>query len=206
MATVVVLCQWLFVSYGMKEAIKSYADSLINDVPHSAYEALLSLMCIGIVLLLTWKGRRAGRYIAGLLLMEYSFLLYCSTVIFRKVLPEREFDLMPFWSYRAIMDGKEQYLAENIMNVVVFMPVGILLGIAIRGRNVWTALLVGVGLSVGIETLQFVFKKGFSELDDVMHNTLGCMIGYGVYILARYGYERISKRGMAVLLIPLCTS
>ena len=102
---------------------------------------------------------------------------------------------MPFWSYRAILDGKEQYLAENIMNVVAFVPVAVLLGIAIRGRNVWTAMLVGAGLSVGIETLQFVFKKGFSELDDVMHNTLRCMIGYGVYALIRYGYERISKLG-----------
>lgn len=23
--------------------------------------------------------------------------------------------------------------------------------------------------------------KGFSEIDDVIHNTLGCMIGYGIY-------------------------
>lgn len=41
--------------------------------------------------------------------------------------------------------------------------------------------------------------KGFSELDDVMHNTLGCMIGYGIYSLVRVGYERISERNMAIL-------
>ena len=176
----------------MKEAIKSYTNSLINDVPHSTYEVLLSVMCIGIVLLLAWKERRAGRYIAGLLLVEYSFLLYCSTVIYRKVLPEKQFDLMPFWSYRAIMDGKEQYLAENIMNVAVFVPVGLLLGIALRERSLWSALLVGAGLSVGIEALQFVFKKGFTEFDDVMHNTLGCLIGYGALCLVRYGYDSLS--------------
>ncbi len=183
----------------MKEAIKSYTNSLINDVPHSTYEGMLSAMCIGIVLLLAWRGRRAGKYIAGLLLEEYSFLLYCSTVIYRKMLPEQQFDLMPFWSYRAIMDGKEQYLAENIMNIVVFVPVGILFGIAMRSRNVWVALLLGAGLSVGIEVSQFVFKKGFTEVDDVMHNTLGCLIGYGVYSIGKYVDERFSKRRVDVL-------
>lgn len=33
-------------------------------------------------------------------------------------------------------------------------------------------------LSSLIEVLQFVFKKGLCELDDVFHNVLGCMIGY----------------------------
>ena len=53
------------------------------------------------------------------------------------------------------------------------------------------ALLVGLCLSVSIEALQFVFKFGFSELDDVIHNTLGCMIGYGVYALvtARFAVQ-----------------
>lgn len=33
-----------------------------------------------------------------------------------------------------------------------------------------------------IEMLQFVFKKGYAEFDDVFHNALGCLIGYGVYV------------------------
>lgn len=181
----------------MREDIKSYADSLINDVPHSVYEVLLTLMCIGIILFLTWKGRRAGRYIAGLLLVEYSFLLYCSTVIYRKALPEREFDLMPFWSYTAIQEGKEELLVENLMNVVVFVPVGLLLGFMVNGswlkvKRAWLiVLMTGLVISVSIEAMQYFFHKGFAETDDVIHNTLGCMIGYGIYALARYGYERL---------------
>lgn len=109
---------------------------------------------------------------------------------------------MPFWSYRAIMDGKEQYLAENIMNVVVFVPIGILLGFMINGsrfkvKSVWLfVLMTGLVISVLIEAMQYFFHKGFAETDDVMHNTLGCMIGYGMYALTRYGYKRISKRSV----------
>ena len=39
-------------------------------------------------------------------------------------------------------------------------------------------VIIGCGISVTIESLQFLFMRGFSELDDVMHNTLGCILGY----------------------------
>ena len=44
-------------------------------------------------------------------------------------------------------------------------------------------LFLGGGLSVFIELLQLIFKKGFCETDDVIHNVLGCLIGYYIYRL-----------------------
>ena len=125
------------------------------------------------------------RYSVALLLIEYIFLIFCSTVFFRTTSELRKYDIHPFWSYKAIQDGREELLAENIMNVVVFIPVGLLLGIAFKQMTWWKALLIGCGISVTIESLQFLFKRGFSELDDVMHNTLGCLIGYGIYLIGR---------------------
>ena len=58
-------------------------------------------------------------------------------------------------------------------------------------------LLIGCSISVTIEALQFCFMKGFSEVDDVMHNTVGCLIGYGVYAVVRYGFEIACKRSVA---------
>ncbi len=86
------------------------------------------------------------------------------------------------------------------MNVIVFIPVGMMLGSLLRVKgSCLIVLLIGCSISVTIETLQFCFMKGFSEVDDVMHNTLGCLIGYGIYAIARYGYERISIRSVGVL-------
>lgn len=64
------------------------------------------------------------------------------------------------------------------MNVVVFIPVGLLLGIAFKQMKWWIALLIGCGISITIEALQFFLMRGFSEFDDVMHNTLGGVVGY----------------------------
>lgn len=36
--------------------------------------------------------------------------------------------------------------------------------------------IIGCGISVSIEALQFFFMRGFLELDDVKHNTVGCLI------------------------------
>ena len=85
------------------------------------------------------------------------------------------------------------------MNVVAFVPVGILFGCTFRSMTWWKVMLIGGGVSVLIETIQFYFKRGFSEVDDVMHNTAGCLIGYGVYSLMRCGYERIGKRRLETL-------
>ena len=46
--------------------------------------------------------------------------------------------------------------------------------------------MIGGGTSVSIETMQFFLKRGFSEVDDVMHNKMGCLIGYGIYKLLKF--------------------
>ena len=179
----------------MSDEFKQYIVSLYQDIPQEVYEGLLSVFCLGLVIFIAWKGLKTGlRYSTTLLLVEYIFLIFCSTVIFRVACETRKYDFQPFWSYQAIQDNREDLLAENIMNVVVFVPVGLLLGIAFKQMTWWKALMIGC-ISVTIESLQFFFLRGFSEVDDVIHNTVGCMIGYGIYAVARYGYERISKLG-----------
>ena len=156
-----------------------YVSQLANDIPRVVYEGTASVFCIGLVVFVAWKGFKRGiRYSSMLLLAEYVFLMFCSTVFCRVTKEARRYDFHPFWSYRAIQDGQVNLLPQNIMNVVVFMPVGLLLGIIFRQMTWWKAFLTGFGISVSIETLQFVFHKGFCEIDDIMHNTLGCLIGY----------------------------
>jgi len=165
----------------------NYAYELIKDIPSDVFEGLTSIICIGMVVFIAWKGWKTGlRYSATLLLIEYVFLIFCSTVIFRVASQSRTYDFHPLWSYKAIQDSRLELLSENIMNVVVFVPIGVLLAIAFKQMTWWKALLIGCSISVTIEALQFWFMKGFSEMDDVMHNTVGCIMGYIIYsILVR---------------------
>lgn len=178
----------------MKAELIKYLEVLINESPPYVYELLLAIFCLGIVMIVIFKSEAVKRSIAKLLLTEYIALIYSSTVICRNVSIVRKFDYTPFWSY-----DKADLFMENIMNVWIFIPIGLLLGAAIINLR-WTKVLaIGCAISISIEFLQLALKRGFSEVDDVMHNTLGCLIGYSLYCLLRYGYEKLSKRCVAVL-------
>ncbi len=178
----------------MREQFRVYIDSLYKNIPTEVYEGLLSLFCLALVILFAFcRIRKILKYSSGLLLVEYVFLLFCSTVIFRTIGETRQYNFQPCWSYNSIHEGNEDLLVENIMNVVVFIPVGLLLGIAFKQVKWWKALLIGCGISVAIEALQFFYNKGFSEVDDVIHNTLGCMIGLGVYQLLLFICQLVKR-------------
>lgn len=177
----------------MKEHFRQYILDLYKDVPSEIYEGLLAVFCLGAVVMMAFWGIKRGLwYSAGLLLVEYVFLLFCSTVFFRAYSETRGHNFRPFWSYE-----RQDLLIENIMNVAVFVPIGVLLSVTIsrwkmfdgsRKRGWLVALTVAVGLIISgsIETLQYFFKRGFAEVDDVIHNTLGCLIGLGLaYIILK---------------------
>jgi glycopeptide antibiotics resistance protein len=159
----------------MRDEFKQYIISLYKDIPQEVYEGLLSVFCLGVVLFVAFKGLRTGlRWSLLLLLIEYVFLIFCSTVIFRPTSETSQYDFHPFWSY-----DRPELFVENIMNVIVFIPVGMILGSLLRVKGSWlVVLLIGCSISITIEALQFCFMKGFSEVDDVMHNTVGCLIGW----------------------------
>lgn len=156
-----------------------YSVELVNSIPHDLYIMLLVIFCAGCFALIGLRGLKGGwRQVLGLLLVEYIFLVYGSTVIFRDIQEKRSYNYKLFWSYEKIRDTNDpNLLPENVMNVVVFVPVGLLAAAVVRKYRLVFPVAVGLAISVSIEALQFCFKKGFSEFDDVFHNTLGCLIG-----------------------------
>lgn len=168
--------------------VKVYATTVAGAIPAAVYWGLLAMFVIGVVVLLLWKDvRTGGRYVSALALSEWIALVLCATVIFRSTKAERGFRLIPFSSYWDF--GPHSYLLEmigqNLLNVLLFVPVGFLLGCGFLNMTWKRALLTGCGLSVVIEILQLLSHKGCCEVDDVLHNTLGCLIGYGTYIAIR---------------------
>ena len=164
--------------------IQFYATNVASDVPIEISCGLLGLFVVGLLILIWWKGLRRGlRYGTVLLLAEWICLVLCAIVIFRETSAERGYNLMPFWSYWDY--GEQSYFMEMfgeiILNVLLFVPIGFLAGCGLERMTFKKVLFLGGGLSVFIELLQFIFKKGFCETDDVIHNVLGCIIGYGLW-------------------------
>ena len=123
------------------------------------------------------------RCVYSLLLYVYLFLILGSTVFFRTYNNEVGHNFTPFWSYAAISGGRDDLIVENALNLLMLLPVGFLLGLSLKYVRWWQVLCVGIVSSTFIEVLQFFWRRGFSEFDDIIHNTIGCMIGYGLYRL-----------------------
>ena len=152
----------------MKELFKQYLIDLYHDVPQEVYEGLLSVFCLGAVFIIAFKGFRKGwRCVAGLLLADYVALLYCSMVIFRPYTEDAGPDFTPFWSYAAINEGRIELIPENVMNAVVFVPVGLLLSAVFQSVKWWKVLCIGCLISISIEVMQLLFHRGFAETDDL---------------------------------------
>ena len=164
----------------MYNIFDTYLDVLKDSIPDYVYEIVLIVACFSFVLFVTLKQDREGfKWFCLLILIEYVFLLLSSTVFFRSYTPAQPYNLVPFWSYRVILYGDSSIeLPEKIMNLVVFIPVGLLLGSAFQRIKWWQVLATGFLISLSIEMLQFTLKRGFAEFDDVFHNTMGCLIGY----------------------------
>lgn len=169
-----------------------------RDIPVPVLIGLLLLSCVGVFFLLVFLGWKRGiRWSGRLLLLEYlTFILFLSFIL-RSSQGEHVANMIPFWSYRAILAGEQYVLVQVIMNVLAFIPVGLLFGCFLGRSKWWMALLIGGGFSVLIEILQFVFKRGMAEFDDVFHNVLGCLIGYGLYVGVTWLVEfLLKKRGV----------
>lgn len=95
---------------------------------------------------------------------------------------------MDIWNKKGHTAG----LIEVLLNIALFIPIGLLLSVSIRNLNWWHVAIVGCCLSLIIELLQLVTGKGLCETDDLIHNMLGAMIGWGMYVLIRKGIKYAS--------------
>ena len=118
--------------------IRVYGASVAGGIPLEIYWGMLGVFVVGLLVLIWWKGFWLGlRYGAVLLLAEWVFLVLCAIVLFREPSSERGYNLMPFWSYWDY--GGHSYFmemfGENILNVLLFVPIGLLAGCGLRGMT-----------------------------------------------------------------------
>ena len=94
----------------------------------------------------------------------------------------------------------------------MFVPLGFWLPVGKeKFRVFWRTYLIGFLMTVGIEAIQLVLSLGICEVADVFNNTLGTMIGYGLYKAVSYVvllFKKEKPRAMPILLcqMPLIMS
>lgn len=107
--------------------------------------------------------------------------------------------LIPFHSYYTVFTGgQRELLRSNFMNMLLFYPAGLLAGTVLPKRwKGWHKVLliasVCCAMSLSVELGQYYGRLGLGETDDVIHNTLGAVIGVKVSLAIQGPIQRKEK-------------
>lgn len=78
--------------------------------------------------------------------------------------------------------GFKEFICNIIGNILIMVPFGYFLPIIWRRFNRIMKVTLAAGVfSVMIEVLQYIWKVGSSDIDDIILNTLGGFIGFLLY-------------------------
>lgn len=126
----------------------------------------------------------------------YGFVLLDMTLLGREPHEELRYQLELFWEYRLAFEFEAGRLTvENLEflwyirnNISLFVPLGVFLSeflSAYRKNTIIMVLITGFLVSLLLETGQLVFRIGLFELDDILNNTIGAILGFCFYALTQ---------------------
>ncbi|MGM2838446.1 MULTISPECIES: VanZ family protein [Bacillus cereus group] len=106
-------------------------------------------------------------------------------------------NLVPFRSTIRYLTEFDSYnidivLMNTLGNVIIFIPFGFLLPLLFKQiNNVKMASKIFIKFILLIESLQLLTFTGVFDIDDIMLNMLGALIGYGSFVGMKYILERV---------------
>lgn len=120
------------------------------------------------------------RIVLVFLLITYTYCVLQLTILSRVPLPKYNgID----WVFLSRWSESDAQKACYIANIVMFFPLGVLLPMAGKPmRHILVAAPVATICSIGIEAVQLKYHLGACQLDDVLLNSLGFLIGFLVYL------------------------
>lgn len=125
------------------------------------------------------------KLVLGAVFIGYIIFVLELTVFGRGTSHYLQMNLQPFSGY---IDAWKKYslrdLQNCIFNILMFVPLGIFLPlISSKFKKFKWLLLIVLSATLSIETYQTLSGAGIFELDDLMNNSLGGIMGYQLYRL-----------------------
>lgn len=157
------------------------------------------------------KKRKQFRVLGKILFVVYIlfilyFLIFSDWYGRSGVMEDYHYNLTPlreikrFWEYR---DQLGIWSVVNLFgNVLVFVPFGFFEPMASKKRSFLGTVADGLFLSMVVEVFQLVSKVGRFDVDDLILNTLGAIVGYLLFLICNamrrmYGAKRSRQRKRA---------
>lgn len=93
-------------------------------------------------------------------------------------------NLIPFREMTRYSLGSKAFFYNVIGNIVLFIPFGYFVSDYLKAKEIHHILLVSILISLTAELIQFKIGRAF-DIDDIILNVLGAIMGFMVYISVR---------------------
>ena len=123
-------------------------------------------------------------------LAVYLIITFYITVVSRESLDKNLIRTEWLEGYKSVHDVYAN--SENYLNILLFVPIGCLVGLIVKKYRLIYAVLVGLFVSETIECSQLIWQRGTFDVNDLMNNTIGAMIG-GVIAVAVMSFYKGRK-------------
>lgn len=91
-------------------------------------------------------------------------------------------EITRFIEYREEL-GAFAVFANLFGNILIFVPYGFFISMASTSRSFFQTLCYSFALSLGVEIFQLFTRVGSFDVDDLMLNTLGGVLGYILFLI-----------------------
>ena len=144
-----------------------------------------------LLLLLVLFFFQSKRTVGTLCFLQYIVIVGYITLLSREPGSRQGVDFTVFatWGMGSRMDA---FVVENVL---LFIPIGLLLPlIGKRFRNIGWCLAAGGVISAMIEGIQYVTQRGFVQLEDIVTNVMGTLVGFFFFFIIRWIYQNILEK------------
>jgi len=116
---------------------------------------------------------KENRKICITVLTIYAIVFFVLAVLSREPYEEKAVLLKLFHNY----SKDNGNIQDVIINIIAFIPIGLLVGLISDRYRVLKSLLFGLFFSLFVEVTQLISHCGVFDVDDLFNNTLGALIG-----------------------------
>lgn len=102
-------------------------------------------------------------------------------------------EIKRFWNYRKQL-GIFATATNLLGNVLIFLPFGFFMAMASRYRSFLSTLVYSFALSLTVEISQLFMKVGCFDVDDLLLNTIGGMLGFITFAVCNVIRRNYAKK------------
>lgn len=162
------------------------------DTPFSPVPVLPVVIPLGVIVfaVLLWRLAATRSMSVPRAAVAAALGIYAAGIVANTVFPiylDKPDRAEPWTPYVALIPFADYELADALMNVAVFVPLGMLIPLVLARPAWWKVITIAVATSVTIEMAQLavqgLFRGGhIADVSDLICNAAGGALGYGILL------------------------